>query len=96
MKTIKVKAVSAFHGDGVSQSFRLPAEEGDYFRFCHNQCDYKKKDGIAIHCGCGYPVSRTTWEAPDGWDVWAEWADSNWMNCGKNNIAIHLQRKIEN
>ena len=92
MKTVEVKAVSAFHGVSVSQSFRLPAEEGDYYRFCHNPCDNKKKDGIAIHCGCGYPVSRTTWYAPDGWDVCADWANSNWMDCGKNNLVIHLSR----
>lgn len=94
-KSICVMARSAFH-DNVSQSFRLPAEEGDYSRRCPNPCDYKKnKNGIAVHCGCGWPVSRTEWTAPEGWEVWAEWAEWPIERNGRNNIVIHLSRTIE-
>lgn len=92
--TIKITAQSGFHGN-ISQSFRLPAKEGIYYRYCPNPCDYKMgKNGIAIHCGCGWPVARTNWDAPEGWEAYAEWTDG-FTPCGKNNIVIHLLRTRE-
>ena len=94
MKTIKVVAVSQFHGRSLSQSFRLPAEEGVvFFRRCPNACDDKKVDGVQVHCGCGWPVSRTFWEAPKGWHVTASWTSHGWWNFPRGcNIAIELSR----
>lgn len=91
MKTMTITARSAFHGN-ISQSFRVPAECGRYPRRCPNPCDYAKDPatGIAIHCGCGYPVARTKWKAPDGFAVYAEWAD--WHDkAGRNNIIIVVE-----
>ena len=87
MKNMKITANSTFH-NGLSQTFRVPAEAGRYPRRCPNPCDYAKDStGVAIHCGCGWPCGRTEWEAPEGYAVHAEWATS-WDNAGRNNIII--------
>lgn len=93
---IKITANSTFHGDGLSQTFVLPAEEGVYYRRCKSPCDGKKKDGIMIHCGCGYPVKRTDWIVPVGWVLEVEWDDA-WGHAdhGKNNICIRLFRDAQ-
>jgi hypothetical protein len=91
MKNMTIKAQSTFHGN-ISQSFRVPAECGRYPRRCPNPCDNAKdhQTGIAIHCGCGWPVDRTKWEAPEGFVAYAEWAD--WSDhAGRNNIIIVVE-----
>ena len=90
MKTMKITANSTFHGN-VRQSFRVPAECGRYPRRCPNACDNAKDKatGIQIHCGCGWPVARTEWDAPDGFTVHAEWADD-----GRDNIIIVVEDEI--
>lgn len=94
METIKVVAESLFHGR-LEQAFRLPAEEGYYYRCCPNPCDDKKVDGIAVHCGCGWPVSRVNWRTPKGWKVDnVMWIDRD-IGGGRNNIAIHIVREVE-
>lgn len=91
MKNMTIKAQSAFHGN-ISQSFRVPAECGRYPRRCPNPCDnaHDPKTGIQIHCGCGWPVARTEWEAPEGFAVRAEWADY-YDRAGRNNIIIVVE-----
>lgn len=95
MKTMLVKATSTNHGNK-SQLFRVPAEPGRYPRRCPNACDDKKdrRTGLQIHCGCGFPVARTDWEAPEGYVVSAEWTDS-WDGAGKNNIVIVVDYDID-
>ena len=74
MKTMKVTANSTFHP--ISQTFRVPAECGEYYRRCPNPCK-RSSD-----CICGWPVFRTKWDAPEGFAVHAEWAR------GRNNIVV--------
>lgn len=91
MKTMTITATSGFHGPQVSQTFRVPAECGRYPRRCQNPCDGKRENGIQVHCGCGYPVCRTDWEAPEGFTVHAEWADAWGHDYGRNNIIIVVE-----
>lgn len=89
MKNMKIVAESAFHGN-LSQTFRVPAERGVYARRCPNACDdAHDKNGIQIHCGCGWPVARTNWEAPEGFTIRAEWNDE-WPRT-RNNILIFVE-----
>ena len=88
-KTIKIVAQSTFHGN-ISQAFRVPAEFGQYERYCPNACDdAHDKNGIQIHCGCGWPCGRTEWSAPKGFLVRAEWAEPE--PGKKNNITIFVE-----
>lgn len=89
MKNMKIVAESTFHGN-VSQTFRIPVECGVYARRCPNACDNKhNKNGIQIHCGCGWPVARVEWKAPEGFTIHAEWNDS--LPTTKNNILIFVE-----
>lgn len=92
---MKIVANSIFH-PRISQAFRVPARPGRYPRRCKAPCDGARdpKTGIAIHCGCGYPVHRTEWEAAPGFSAYAEWADA-WDNAGKNNIVIVVEEDPE-
>lgn len=92
MKTMKITATSTFH-DQISQSFRVPAECGRYPRRCPTACDNAKDPatGIQIHCGCGWPVARTAWEAPKGFIAYAEWANAWDHDFEHNNIVIVVE-----
>lgn len=87
---ITVTAKSTFH-DNLSQSFRVPAEPGRYPRRCPDACDGRtdRAAGIQIRCGCGWPCHRTEWDAPDGYDIYAEWADA-----GRENIIIVVDTAV--
>lgn len=95
MNTMTITATSGFHGPQVSQTFRVPASPGRYARHCKSPCDGKRENGVQVHCGCGYPCARTTWTAPDGWRVTAEWADAWDRQDRRNNIIIEVDYDYE-
>lgn len=91
-KSIILTARSQYHPN-TWKCFRVPAKEGWYFRRCLNACDGRKdKSGVQVRCGCGFPVDRTKWNAPDGWIVTAEW---RWPQMRKDrfDIVIYLIKK---
>ncbi len=67
-ETIKVKAVSEFH-KGLSVCFQL--HEGvNIVKLPDDREDYCLDHDInSDTCGCGYPISRTKWVCPTGWEV---------------------------
>lgn len=79
-KTIKVTAISLFH-NSLSDTFRVDADGGCFQRRVKSSCG-GSRDG----CCCGYPVSRTEWECPEGYTARAEWDASD------GGIIIYVER----
>ena len=75
---MKITATSEFHGMMMSITFRGCKEganvrrlRGPRSRYC---LDYSNSNSHV--CGCGYPVSRTSWDAGDEFGV------ANVAECG--------------
>ena len=68
---MRITATSEFHGSlsitftGCVEGLNIRRLRGPRSRYCH---DYSHTNSHV--CGCGFPSSRTTWEAPDGWGVY--------------------------
>lgn len=68
---MKIKGKSEFHGSQMSVSFSGLKEgrnvrklRGPREKYC---LDYSQQNSHV--CGCGYPVARTAWETPPGFEV---------------------------
>lgn len=81
MNFVKATASSIFH-NSLYRDFRLPAEPGNYYRYCPEACD-----GNNGECACCWPVVKTRWDVTPGWTLTA-----TWDRFGKNNILLHLER----
>jgi len=78
-KTMKITATSEFHGTlsttftGCKEGLNVRRLRGPRSRYC---LDYSHTNSHA--CGCGYPVSRTSWDAGENFEV------ENVAECGAN------------
>jgi len=74
---MRITATSTFHGTlsttftGCKEGLNIRRLRGPRSKYC---LDYS--DSNSHVCGCGYPVSRTSWDAGEGWGV------ENVRECG--------------
>ena len=77
---MKITATSTFHGyemnisfSGCEEGYNIRRLRGPRSQYC---LDYSNNNSHV--CGCGYPISHTDWEAPEGFEICEQ------EECGKD------------
>lgn len=94
---MKAIATSQFHGNlsvtftGLKEGVNIRKLRGPRSNYC---LDYSNNNSHV--CGCGFPLSRTAWELPEGWYLsrHATECGSSGEEYGRGSIRIELVKVI--